>query len=42
MILKNEYGRKKREMRYKLEPTASAYTNFLNDLKECQQELKEM
>lgn len=39
---KNEYGRKKREMRYKLAPTASAYTNFLNNLKECQQELREM
>ena len=39
---KDEYGRKKREMRYKLAPTASAYTNFLNNLKECQQELREM
>ena len=29
-------------MRYKLAPTASAYTNFLNNLKECQQELREM
>jgi len=39
---KDKYGRKKREMRYKLAPTASAYTNFLNNLKECQQELREM
>ena len=32
----------KRESRYKLAPTASAYTNFLNNLKECEDELREM
>ena len=39
---KDEYGRRIRESRYKLAPTASAYTNFLNNLKECQKELREM
>ena len=29
---KNEYGRKKREMRYKLAPTASAYTDFIQSI----------
>ena len=32
----------KSESRYKLAPTASAYTNFLNNLKECEHELREM
>ena len=39
---KDEYGKRIRESRYKLAPTASAYTNFLNNLKECEQELREM
>lgn len=39
---RDEYGRKIRETRYKLAPTASAYTNFLNNLRECQKELREM
>ena len=39
---KDEYGKRIRESRYKLAPTASAYTNFLNNLKECEDELREM
>lgn len=39
---KNEEGRRVRESGYKLAPTASAYTNFLNNLKECQEELREI
>jgi len=39
---KDEYGRRIREEKYKLAPTASAYTNFLNNLRECQAELREM
>ena len=39
---KDEYGKRISESRYKLAPTASAYTNFLNNLKECEQELREM
>ena len=39
---KDEYGKRISESRYKLAPTASAYTNFLNNLKECGQELREM
>ncbi len=39
---KDEYGRRIREEKYKLAPTASAYTNFLNNLRECQTELREM
>ena len=39
---KDEYGKMISESRYKLAPTASAYTNFLNNLKECEQELREM
>ena len=39
---KDEYGKRISEIRYKLAPTASAYTNFLNNLKECEQELREM
>ena len=39
---KDKYGKRIRESRYKLAPTASAYTNFLNNLKECEQELREM
>ena len=35
---KDEYGKRISESRYKLAPTASAYTNFLNNLKECEQE----
>ena len=38
----NKYGKRIRESRYKLAPTASAYTNFLNYLKECENELREM
>lgn len=37
---KDEYGKRISESRYKLAPTASAYTNFLNNLKECEQEFK--
>ncbi len=36
---KDEYGKRISESRYKLAPTASAYTNFLNNLKECEQEV---
>ena len=39
---KDEYGKRISESRYKLAPTASAYTNFLNNLKECEQESREM
>ena len=39
---KDEYGKRIKENRYKLAPTASAYTNFLNNLKECENELREM
>ena len=39
---KDEYGKRIIESRYKLSPTASAYTNFLNNLKECEQELREI
>ena len=39
---KDEFGKRIRESRYKLAPTASAYTNFLNNLRECQDELREM
>ncbi len=39
---KDKYGKRIRESRYKLAPTASAYTNFLNNLKECEDELREM
>lgn len=39
---KDKYGKQITESRYKLAPTASAYTNFLNNLKECEQELREM
>lgn len=39
---KGKYGKRIRESRYKLAPTASAYTNFLNNLKECEGELREM
>ena len=39
---KDKYGKRIRESRYKLAPTASAYTNFLNNLKECENELREM
>ena len=39
---KDEYGKRISESRYKLAPTASAYTNFLNNLKKCEQELREM
>lgn len=39
---KDEYGRRIREEKYKLAPTASAYTNFLNNLRECQAELRVM
>lgn len=39
---KDDFGMRIRETRYKLAPTASAYTNFLNNLKECQKELRDM
>ena len=39
---RDDFGRRIRETRYKLAPTASAYTNFLNNLKECQKELRDM
>lgn len=39
---KDKYGKRIRESRYKLAPTESAYTNFLNNLKECEDELREM
>ena len=39
---KDEFGKRIRASRYKLAPTASAYTNFLNNLRECQDELREM
>lgn len=39
---KDKYGKRIKESRYKLAPTASAYTNFLNNLKECEDELREM
>ena len=39
---RDEYGKRISESRYKLAPTASAYTNFLNNLKECEDELREM
>ena len=39
---KDEYGKRISESRYKLAPTASAYTNFLNNLKKCEHELREM
>ena len=39
---RDDVGRRIRETRYKLAPTASAYTNFLNNLKECQKELRDM
>ena len=39
---KDKYGKRIRESRYKLALTASAYTNFLNNLKECEDELREM
>ena len=35
-------GRKKRKEKCRLAPTASAYTNFLNNLRRCQDELREM
>lgn len=39
---KDKDGKRIRQTRYKLAPTASAYTNFLNNLRECQEELREM
>lgn len=39
---RDDFGKRIRETRYKLAPTASAYTNFLNNLKECQKELRDM
>ncbi|MCI9080616.1 MAG: transposase [Lachnospiraceae bacterium] len=39
---KDEYGRRTREQKYKLAPTPSAYTNFLNNLRKCGDELQEM
>lgn len=39
---KDGYGRRIRESGYKLAPTASAYTNFLNNLRKCQDKLREM
>lgn len=39
---KDEYGRCLREEKYKLAPTPSAYTNFLNNLRKCGDELQEM
>jgi len=39
---KDEYGRRIRIEKYKLAPTASAYTNFLNNLQTCQKELQDM
>ena len=39
---KDKYGKRIRESRYKPAPTASAYTNFLNNLKECEDGLREI
>lgn len=39
---KDEYGRRIWIPKQKLVPSASAYTNFLNNLRKCQNELREM
>lgn len=38
----DENGRRIREEKRKLAPTASAFTNFLNNLRKCQNELREI
>lgn len=39
---KDEYGRRIRISKQKLVPSASAFTNFLDNLRKCQNELREM